>query len=252
MSWNSSVDEDLQLVSHRFLTQTQQYWKTWVKHCSIPSLFQKETIRSALTLKLHCFEDTGAILAALTTSLPEEPGNTRNWDYRYCWLRDAYFVLTFFHNLGHFEEMEGFLKFILDIAHHHEASRERLAPVYTLGRELPLPEIIHKNWAGFQNSSPVRHNNQAAEHIQNDVYGEMILALSPVFFDERFYDLRTKEYEDLLIHFAKFATKSISLPDAGLWEVRNGSRHLHQLNVMGRDRKIGANPKTRQSQKLVY
>ncbi|MCC6277227.1 MAG: glycoside hydrolase family 15 protein [Oligoflexia bacterium] len=232
LSWNSAVEEDLAQLCERFLSQTEHYWKTWVKHCSIPSLFQQETIRSALTLKLHCFEDTGAILAALTTSLPEEPGGGRNWDYRYCWLRDAYFVLSAFHNLGHFEEMEGFLKFLLDIAHHNETSKERLAPVYTLSRELPLPETIHSNWTGYKNHAPIRSNNQAAEHVQNDVYGEMILTLAPIFFDHRFVHLRTKEHEELLEHLAKLAVKTIGQPDAGLWEIRNGWQEHTFTNLM--------------------
>lgn len=232
LTWNSTIDEDLAQLSESFLSQTINYWKLWVKHCSIPSLFQRETIRSALTLKLHCYEDTGAILAALTTSLPEEPENTRNWDYRYCWLRDAYFVLSAFHNLGHFEEMEGFVKFLLNIAHHHEASHERLAPVYTLNRELPLPEIIYDNWEGYRKSQPVRMNNQAAEHVQNDVYGEMILTLSPIFFDERFFHLRTQEHQDLLANLAKLASKSIGKPDAGLWEIRGGWQEHTFTNLM--------------------
>lgn len=232
LTWNSTIDEDLAQLSQNFLMQTINYWKLWVKHCSIPSLFQRETIRSALTLKLHCYEDTGAILAALTTSLPEEPGSTRNWDYRYCWLRDAYFVLSAFHNLGHFEEMEGFVKFLLNIAHHHEASHERLAPVYTLNRELPLPEIIFGNWEGYRKSQPVRMHNQAAEHVQNDVYGEMILTLSPIFFDERFFHLRTQEHEDLLAHLAKLTSKSIGESDAGLWEIRGGWQEHTFTNLM--------------------
>ncbi|HTL11785.1 MAG TPA: trehalase-like domain-containing protein, partial [Bdellovibrionota bacterium] len=116
LTWDQPLQEDVARVSQNFLDQTVDYWNTWVKHCAIPSHYQTETIRSALTLKLHCYEDTGAILAALTTSLPEESGRERNWDYRYCWLRDAYFVLSAFYHLGHFEEMEGFLKFILNIA----------------------------------------------------------------------------------------------------------------------------------------
>ena len=104
LTWGLGIEDDLAKVSHEFLDQTARDWRMWVKHCSIPVLHQEEVIRSALALKLHCYEDTGAILAALTTSLPEEPGGPRNWDYRYCWLRDAYFSLTAFHNLGHFEE----------------------------------------------------------------------------------------------------------------------------------------------------
>lgn len=226
------LEGDLREVSHQFLERTEHYWKTWVKHCSIPSLYQKETIRSALALKLHVYEDTGAILAALTTSLPEEIGEVRNWDYRFCWLRDAHFVLTAFHNLGHFEEMEGFIKFLLNIALKHEHSRDRLHPVYALDQSLPLPEREHRNWAGYGKSSPVRENNQAAEHVQNDVYGEMVLTLVPIFLDERFHHLRTKEHEELLGHLGRFCVRSISEKDAGLWEVRNGWQEHSFSNLM--------------------
>lgn len=221
LTWSSGLEEGIETVSERFLQLTETYWRTWVKHCSIPTLFQGETIRSALALKLHCYEDTGAILAAITTSLPEIVGRERNWDYRYCWLRDSYFVLSAFHNLGHFEEMEGFLKFFLEIAHEHEHSRDRLAPVYRLSRDLPLPEMDHKNWKGFADSQPVRTCNQAGEHVQNDVYGEMVLTLSPIYFDERFIHLRHRHHEDLLKSLAFYCEDSVSKMDAGLWEVRH-------------------------------
>jgi GH15 family glucan-1,4-alpha-glucosidase len=232
LSWDIGIEDDLIKVSHSFLDQTVDYWNHWVKDCSIPSLYQKETIRSALTLKLHCYEDTGAILAALTTSLPEESGNTRNWDYRFCWLRDAYFVLSAFYNLGHFDEMEGFLKFILNIAEKHEPSEAGLRPVYRLDQTLPLPELEHSNWRGFDGSVPVRSGNQAAEHIQNDVYGEMVLTLAPIFFDERLHRLRTKEHERLLAHLGRLCASHISKPDAGLWEVRNGWQEHSFSNLM--------------------
>jgi GH15 family glucan-1,4-alpha-glucosidase len=232
MTWSSGIEDDLVQVTNRFLEQTTDYWNVWVKHCSIPSLYQKETIRSAVTLKLHCYEDTGAILAALTTSLPEENGKGRNWDYRLCWLRDSYFALTAFHNLGHFEEMEGFLKFLLNIAEKHDHSRERLRPVYRLDQSLPLPETEHPNWRGHGGNRPVRSNNQAADHIQNDVYGEMILTLSPIFFDERFHHLRTKAHEQLLKHLGKFCIQNISKPDAGLWELRKGWQEHSFSNLM--------------------
>src|SRR5690606_11905278 len=98
-----------------FLYKTQQYWRQWVKETYIPSIFQKELIRSAITIKLHQFEDTGAIIAAGTTSLPEYPGDERNWDYRYCWLRDSYFSLSALNSMGHFEEAEKYLQFIHNI-----------------------------------------------------------------------------------------------------------------------------------------
>lgn len=232
ITWGTPVQDDLDEMCQRFYTHTRDYWRTWVKHCSIPALFQTEVIRSALALKLHVFEDTGAILAALTTSLPEEPGHERNWDYRFCWLRDSYFVLSAFHNLGHFEEMEGFLRFLLNIAIRHEEADKRLAPVYTLNQSLPLPERIHSHWSGFKGSAPVRSNNQAAEHVQNDVYGEMVLALAPIFFDERFKPLRTREHQELMIYLGRLCAQTISQPDAGLWEVRDGWQEHTFSNLM--------------------
>ncbi len=228
LSWGTAIEEDLQQVAERFFLLTETYWKTWVKHCSIPTLFQEETIRSALALKLHCYEDTGAILAATTTSLPEQRGKNRNWDYRFCWLRDAFFVLSALRNLGHFEEMEGFLKFLLNIAH----QKEHLAPVYSLSQSLPIPETIHSNWKGYADSSPVRSNNQAAEHIQNDAYGEMILTLTPIYLDQRFRHLRHREHESLLSQLGKLAARSIAKPDAGLWEIRNGQQEHTFTNLM--------------------
>ncbi len=232
LTWGLGIEDDLVRTTQSFLEQTKEYWRTWVKQCSIPSLYQAETIRSALTLKLHCYEDTGAILAALTTSLPEEVGQHRNWDYRYCWLRDAYFVLSAFHNLGHFEEMEGFITFLLNIAEKHEHSREKLRPVYRLDQSLPLPELVHPHWRGFLSTGPVRSGNQAAEHVQNDVYGEMILTLAPIFFDDRFKHLRSKDHEGLLKHLAKLCAQNVSKPDAGLWEIRNGWQEHSFSNLM--------------------
>ena len=232
LTWGIGIEDDLVKVSHDFLDQTTKYWRTWVKHCSIPVIYQQEVIRSALALKLHCYEDTGAILAALTTSLPEEPGGPRNWDYRYCWLRDAHFSLSAFYNLGQFEEMEGFLKFLLNVGYAYEQSQDRLAPVYTLSQDLPIPETEHSNWHGFLGSQPVRSHNQAAEHVQNDVYGEMILTLAPIFFDNRFFDLRTKDHEALVANLVRLCERSISQPDAGLWEIRNGWREHSFTNLM--------------------
>ncbi|MBS1985190.1 MAG: glycoside hydrolase family 15 protein [Bdellovibrionales bacterium] len=232
LTLGAGIEEDLVSVSERFLDQTVDYWTRWVKHCSLPACYQRETIRSALTLKLHCYEDTGAILAALTTSLPEELGKTRNWDYRFCWLRDTYFVLSAFHSLGHFEEMEGFIKFLLNIAGAQSGPLSGLRPVYRLDRSLPLPELQHLNWAGYGGSQPVRSDNQAAEHVQNDVYGEMILTLAPVYFDERFRHLRTADLDRLIVQLGKCCAESISQPDAGLWELRDGWREHSFSNLM--------------------
>lgn len=232
LTWSLGIEEDLVQVTQSFLEQTRKYWITWVQHCSIPSQYQNETIRSALALKLHCYEDTGAILAGLTTSLPEEKSEGRNWDYRFCWLRDAYFVLSAFHALGQFEEMEGFLEYLLNLAQRSEHTERRLHPVYKLDQSLPLPEHEHPNWAGFDGARPVRSNNQAAEHVQNDVYGEMVLTLAPIFFDQRFQHLRTNRHQELLEHLARKCIDTISEPDAGLWELRNGWQEHTFSNLM--------------------
>ncbi|MGZ6480330.1 MAG: glycoside hydrolase family 15 protein [Bdellovibrionales bacterium] len=231
LTWDSSLNEDLQRVSEDYLRETEKYWDLWVKHCSIPTLFQEETIRSALILKLHCYDDTGAILAALTTSLPEEIGGSRNWDYRFCWLRDAYFVLSALSALGHFEEIENFLRFLLNVVADTDLSKEGLSPVYGLDHQRPDAEVILGNWRGYRGSAPVRMNNQASEHIQNDVYGEMVLSLSPVFFDARFRHLRSKEYEHLLESLLVQCAARVSQVDAGPWEIRTEWREHSFSNL---------------------
>ncbi|MDZ4678530.1 MAG: glycoside hydrolase family 15 protein [Oligoflexia bacterium] len=229
LTWGSSLESDIRPTVEMFLIQTTDYWRTWVKHCNIPTLFQQEVIRSALALKLHCYEDTGAILASLTCSLPEEVGHERNWDYRFCWLRDAYFSLSAFHNLGHFEEMEGFLKFLLQIA--ENAKQDGLHPVYKLDSTLPLPELSHDNWTGFDGSKPVRSGNDAATHVQNDVYGEMILCLAPLFFDDRFSSHRTSALESLIGKLANQCIATLGVVDAGVWEFRNAWK-VHSFSTL--------------------
>jgi len=231
MTWGSSLNEDLPRMCEDFLRETEKYWSTWVKHCSIPTLFQDETIRSALALKLHCYDDTGAILAALTTSLPEEIGGARNWDYRFCWLRDAYFVLTALNALGHFEELENFLRFLLNVVADADLEGRGLSPVYGLDHQRPDDEFILGNWSGYKGSSPVRVNNQASEHVQNDVYGEMVMSLSPVFLDARFRHLRSRDYERLLIALLKQCGSRVSQVDAGPWEIRTDWREHSFSNL---------------------
>ncbi len=167
-----------------------------MKHCDVPPIYQEEVIRSALALKLHCFEDTGAIVAAMTTSIPESPGSGRTWDYRYCWLRDAYYVLGAFRLLGHFEEREQFIHYLLNVASARARPRPRAAlphrrPHRSRGVD-PRP-----TGAGFQGEQPVRVGNGAALHQQHDVFGEMVLALTPLFLDERFREQVTPPVLDL-------------------------------------------------------
>ena len=221
LAWGEPVEESLAPLCERFERETIRYWRRWVKHCAVPPAYQEEVIRSALVLKLHCFEDTGAIVAALTTSLPESPGSGRNWDYRYCWLRDAYYALGAFRLLGHFEEREQFLEFLLNVA---SSSKDLdLAPLYRIDGKSDLDESILTEWPGYRGSGPVRVGNQAASHQQYDVFGEMVLALAPMFVDARFRDHAAAPL-DLVARLARKAIAVAGQPDAGIWEFRSDWR----------------------------
>lgn len=217
LAWGAPVEEPLAPLCDRFLQSTMQYWQRWVKHCVVPSAYQDEVIRSALALKLHCYEDTGAIVAAMTTSIPESPGSGRTWDYRYCWLRDAFYTLGAFRLLGHFEEREQFLEFLLNIV--GSAPDFDLAPLYRIDGRSDLAEFT-VDWAGYRGEKPVRVGNAAATHRQYDVYGEMVLALTPMFLDARFRDQVTDRLLSLVSGLARKAIAVSGQPDAGIWEYR--------------------------------
>jgi len=218
LAWGAPIEEPLRPLCDRFLAETVSYWQRWVKHCNIPPDYQAAVIRSALALKLHCFEDTGAIVASLTTSIPEAPGGVRTWDYRYCWLRDAYYALGAFRLLGHFEERERFVQYLLNVA--ASAPDLALSPLYDVAGTSELDERILPDWPGYGGEGPVRVGNAAARHTQNDIYGEMVLALAPIFLDERFHAERSRASLELLGRLARKAISVVGNPDAGIWEYR--------------------------------
>jgi GH15 family glucan-1,4-alpha-glucosidase len=218
LTWGAPIEEPLAPLADRFLAQTVRYWQRFVKHCEIPPLYQAEVIRSALALKLHCFEDTGAIVASMTTSISEAAGSGRTWDYRYCWLRDAYYALGAFRLLGHFEEREHFVEYLLNVA--SSAPDLRLAPLYRVDGSSDLDERVLAEWPGFGGDGPVRVGNAAAAHAQNDVFGEMVLALAPIFMDDRFRAERSKPALALIERLARKAVAIAGTPDAGIWEYR--------------------------------
>jgi GH15 family glucan-1,4-alpha-glucosidase len=221
LTWGIPIEEPLAPLCERFLQETTRYWQRWVKECDVPPLFQQEVIRSALALKLHCFEDTGAIVASMTTSIPESPGSGRTWDYRYCWLRDAYYALSAFRLLGHFEERERFVRYLINVA--SASPGMELAPLYRVDATMDLEERTLPAWPGFNGEGPVRIGNAAAKQRQVDVFGEMVLALCPVFLDDRFSAERSRETLDLLHRLARKAISVAGTPDMGIWEFRNGA-----------------------------
>jgi GH15 family glucan-1,4-alpha-glucosidase len=218
LTWGSPIEESLEELCSRFLAQTERHWQQWVKHCDIPPRYQHEVIRSALALKLHCFEDTGAIVAAMTTSIPEAKGSGRTWDYRYCWLRDAYYTVDAFRLLGQFDEREQFLAYVLNIV--GGTPDLALAPLYSVTGTRNLSETIATNWAGFNGDGPVRIGNAAALHEQHDIFGELVLTLAPIFHDERFRAERSPATLDLILRLARKAIAVAGTPDTGIWEFR--------------------------------
>ncbi|MGK5083185.1 glycoside hydrolase family 15 protein [Bdellovibrionota bacterium FG-1] len=213
----------IQFEAQEQLDRTLAYWRGWAKNCNIPFEFQNEVLRSALALKLHIFEDTGAIIAASTTSIPEGPEHGRTWDYRYCWLRDAYFVVTALNQLGHFEEMESFIRYLQNLASSEPSGV--LQPVYGIGGEKELLEQELPWLSGFRGFGPVRVGNSAWKMEQHDVYGEMVLAITPAFFDRR---LDRTDQEQALKNVRNLIQQAIitfEKPDAGIWEFRGTMKH---------------------------
>lgn len=225
LTFGSPFEAPIERTAEEFQARTEDYWQKWVKNASIPTFYQKEVIRSALVLKLHQYEDTGAIIAASTTSLPEYPGSGRNWDYRYCWLRDSYYVLTALNHIGQFEEMEKYASYIANITH---VDTGRLQPLYGIFGQHKLEESTLDYLDGYLGNQPIRIGNQAHEHIQNDVYGQALIALLPLLTDSRFnYELQINARE-WTSYILRKISNTIDEYDAGIWEFRNfENRHCY-------------------------
>lgn len=221
LTYGLPLEGPLEETVETFHKKTAQYWIDWVKTTSIPTIYQKETLRSALVLKLHQYEDTGGIIASGSTSLPEHPKSGRNWDYRYCWIRDAFYTLKALNSLGHFEELEKYFHYIENIIQHHS---DRIQPLYSLSTSKDITEK-ELNLPGYLGNVPVRIGNDAYTHIQNDVYGQVLVSLQPLYTDQRLIT-RSRSKSLTLIHFLldKIA-ETMDQPDAGLWEFRNKQQH---------------------------
>jgi GH15 family glucan-1,4-alpha-glucosidase len=210
-----------------FCERTHGYWREWVRRLSISYDWQDAIIRAAITLKLSNFEETGGIVAALTTSIPEAPGSGRNWDYRYCWLRDAYFVVKALNRIGATRTMEDFIFFILNIA---SEEKETLRPVYGVVPDASLDEWVAPQLSGFDGDGPVRIGNAAALQAQHDTYGSIILAAMPMFFDRRLPSPGDEPLFQSLETLGDKAKRFALTPDAGIWEYRGRSRvHTHSV-----------------------
>ena len=209
-------------VGRRFLEETIAYWREWVRFLGIPFEWQDAVIRAAITLKLNAYEDTGAVIAALTTSIPEAAGSERTWDYRYCWLRDGYFVVNALNRLGATRTMERYLGYIVNVV--AAAPEGRLQPAYGIsGRPVPEEHAV-RTLAGYRGMGPVRFGNEAALQVQHDVYGAAILAATHVFFDRRLAHRGDAVLFARLETLGERAAHLYDQPDAGIWELRNTER----------------------------
>jgi GH15 family glucan-1,4-alpha-glucosidase len=205
-------------TANRMLDDTIGYWREWVRSLAIPLDWQEAVIRAAITLKLCAYEETGAIVAALTTSIPEAPNSGRNWDYRYCWIRDAYYVVQALTRLGAVDIMENYLGFLRNIT--DAAAGGHIQPVYGVGFEPILTERTVDSLPGYRGMGPVRVGNQAHEHVQHDVYGQIVLSAAHAFFDERLLRPATRADFEALERQGERAFAVYDKPDAGLWELR--------------------------------
>lgn len=224
---DEGFDSEVGGSAERMLRETTESWRGWVRTLSTPMEWQEAVIRAAITLKLCAYEETGAVVAALTTSLPEHPdanGQARNWDYRYCWLRDAYYVVQALNRLGAADMLENYLSYLRNLV--GQAKGGHVQPVYGVGLEPALTEWIAPHLPGYRGMGPVRIGNQAHEHLQHDVYGQIILSTVQAFFDERLYRPATVEDFRALEPIGDRAFELHDKPDASLWEFR-GREAVH-------------------------
>jgi GH15 family glucan-1,4-alpha-glucosidase len=215
LSYGKPSDIDSAASVQRALDLTIAGWRAWVKTCALPSFADTHVLRSALCLKLHAFADTGAIIAAATTSVPEALGTQRTWDYRYCWLRDAAFVVEALRRLSHLTEGEAFVSFLRDVA-----EEGPLQPVYGIGGERTLPEQHLDHLAGFAGARPVRIGNAAYVQRQHDLMGEMILCLETLMTDPRVVTDDGEAFLSLVERLVRDAMAAAPTDDTGPWEFR--------------------------------
>ena len=208
----------IEALPHR-IQQCIEWWQKWAAQAQYDGEFRDEVIRSALALKLMCFSISGAVIAAPTTSLPERIGGNLNWDYRFCWLRDASLTIRALLELGYWEEATHFLDWML---HATRLTQPELRILYTVfGNKAPA-ERESKILGGYKGSSPVRTGNAARDQLQLDVYGEVIDSAAQFAFRGGYLD---REMQKALAGFGDYVTRHWCNPDEGIWEPRNGRRH---------------------------
>ena len=215
LSRHDNVDEPID--SEQLLRDTVHFWRGWMTHSRYTGRWREMVNRSALVLKLLTFQPTGAVIAAATTSLPEEIGGQRNWDYRYTWVRDAAFTVYALMRLGYTEEAAAFTAFMQARACEEEKNNGPLNVMYRITGSHELPEEVLHHLDGYRGSKPVRVGNEAAKHLQLDIYGELMdsLYLHDKYGSPMSWDMWTK-VEGML----DWVAVNWEQPDRSIWEVR--------------------------------
>ena len=209
---------DLAETLDQMMTATAAEWREWVRGLAIPLEWQDVVIRSAITLKLCQHEETGAIVAALTTSIPEHAGSQRNWDYRYCWIRDAYYTVQALNRLGALDVLEGYLAYLRNIV--DSAKGGHVQPLYGVLGQPKLEETIADKLLGYRGMGPVRVGNAAYSQVQHDAYGQIVLSNTHAFIDQRLFRMSGQTDFEALEKVGERAWALHDKPDAGLWELR--------------------------------
>jgi GH15 family glucan-1,4-alpha-glucosidase len=225
---DESFEGNLQRTVEEMLANTTAEWREWVRGLATPVEWQEAVIRAAITLKLCQHEETGAIVAALTTSSPEHAGSGRNWDYRYCWIRDAYYTVQALNRLGALDVLEGYLAYLRNIV--DESRGGQMQPLYGVSGEPVLEERVEPGLAGYRGMGPVRVGNQAYQQVQHDAYGQIVLSNVQAFFDQRLFRIAGIEDFNSLERVGERAWELHDKPDAGLWELRN-RKHIHTYSA---------------------
>ncbi|NJO90688.1 MAG: glycoside hydrolase family 15 protein [Chloroflexia bacterium] len=229
LSYNQKlIDIDIDRVYLEY-QRTKVYWLNWTNRSKKYEKYTEEIIRSLLVLKIMTYQASGAVLAALTTSIPETIGEVRNWDYRFCWLRDASMSIDTLLKMGHFSAAQRFLNFIKGIL---KSKDDSFQIMYGIRGERELTEIDLPHLAGYKNSKPVRIGNAAYHQRQNDVFGYM---LNVIYQYYQFFPGTLDEIEDMweiVRNIIRTVSTQWEKPDKGIWEIRNEEKHFVFSKVM--------------------